>query len=260
MNIPSDIENRPEEWDFRTVREDQLKEFILYEYARSLPLARSIFDDWHKKVIGPAGETALMALQRLAEFQPTGSEVLRIVRSMPEEFDHRPRLLEVFLVHHLFPEPLLRVASSVIGRPKNLPGIVEIPSLLRRHPINPDTKKAVLVIDLTTAASTLRAGFEDWLRRKRPFMKSVPRARGKSSHVPWVALKELAAYRLSEGGMMCKNVREFIREYASENFIQDAPDVLPDYSAAGYSEAVNKAKERLRYFLRGAVPKQEADI
>ena len=39
----------PEEWDFRTIREEELDYAIFYEYARSCEWLVKIFQDWHQQ-------------------------------------------------------------------------------------------------------------------------------------------------------------------------------------------------------------------
>src|SRR5215471_13443911 len=48
-----DEAEKPENWDFRKIREDQLDAAILYEYARHSDWVLTAFKKWHGQVFRP---------------------------------------------------------------------------------------------------------------------------------------------------------------------------------------------------------------
>ncbi len=266
----------PEDWDFRTVREDQLDAVILYEYARSSKRVIEVFQKWHKKKFRcpkknstPStweGQTVGALLGTPHEQLP--SEVATWLETTGPAGLDEGKLLDVSLIGPQFPTPFLKlpmpatlhIKSAVV---QNRPSVWQhsrfAPILwLRNSPppqeivndvVTDDTSfLRHVVIDLRFSRTSILEDFKALLEKlDNGVVKKLDLPSGKKAIPPWFQLKELAAYRLARvAGMKHERVQAFVKERLRLVRIDGAPDVLPIYAKSSFSEAISSAERRIQ--------------
>src|ERR1022692_712113 len=258
------------EWDFRRITEALLYVAILYEYARSCPWIRELFNKWHEQKINLPKESedfkkwSGMKIRNvlnhlLLEILPVdvGSA---LTESIPEAFSGS--VSEVAWISDFqFPTPFLDLppvepeSFQFLNRHSRRnqpafrivkPTIHIFNTLLAQHN-NPEkrpmTKRLVLAeVDLTSGNVLPVQDFGKWLK-KLPQLKI---GRGKARAFHWHELKELAAYRLSKIGLTYKEAQTQVKERREKHPFESHIDVLPTYNASGFSDAVKSAEARIK--------------
>ena len=104
-----------------------------------------------------------------------------------------------------------------------------------------------VLVDLRFAKTKIKEDFCAWVDAFKD--ENIPKldlGTGTKAKRPWHELKELAAYRLAKRTTIkYEHVREFVRDYAKRLPVKSSPNVLPDYSLAGFSKAVTHAEKRI---------------
>lgn len=263
---------RPEEWDFRLIKEDQLCGALYYEYARSADWVRETFKKWHEQRIFLTkdseyfrrwnGKKVEDVLNQLAadNLPPDVGVVLH--NSMPDSFSEDP-LDDIFWIAGFqFPTPFLKLPSIDPENfrhrdshyPKRQPGftLVEPKIHLMKALLAAQTKKPkekAMVHNIFLAQVNLSASETKIINDFKNWLETLPLAEGSKAQahsLPWHELKELAAFRLQEvAGLTYREAQEQLRLRERSTHIEAIGDVFPIYSKGGFSDAVACARNRI---------------
>jgi len=271
-----EIVNHPEEWDFRSITEDDLHLAILYEYARSENWVVHEFEQWHKQSIRlPAKSKSFKTWQ-----DKNVREALNFILTSPENlppdvglqlFEVQPRLLKEtplveltdISIHFPLPFAHLRGLPKPVSLEHLVPrwkkegcGFEVIDSLpnYSRHQLESSAKAGILYltvkVDLRVGKTKLADDAKNRLLKlyeENPTAKMLPV--GGAAVLPWTELKELAAYRLHKAGFDHKAAKSFLDKFSKENPVsvdRYEDDILPRYKRTGWWDAIANAKKRIQ--------------
>jgi hypothetical protein len=236
----------PEEWDFRSVTEDQLNVAIYYEYARESQLVRDNILKWLNTKWGDR------IVRRWLTTKPDNRPDDLYV-GCPLPLSQQVELDEIIA---FFPLPFLKIPKrNSVGKYEQIglriekitPHHIKYWSGLLKCGVPLSETNWFLHADLGAQHNEkfLVASFERQLIQLRRKL-GMRRRRGKASAQPWQKLRQLAAYRLHRAGLRFSAAQKFVADH-QKNLPSDNPaDVLPTYKSSGaWSKAVASAKEGL---------------
>ncbi|MBL66986.1 MAG: hypothetical protein CMO74_00835 [Verrucomicrobiales bacterium] len=245
----------PEEWDFRSLTEDELYAAAKYEYAR--------------EIVSP--KQAREARAKLNNYEKTApKDTLTAIPAV----DGLSCLLMYFSWEHpKFPLPWLKLPprtrtkyakntrQGIIG---NLfdgfitaipsPDELEVSRMVEliesespKHDIHGVYSWHFAQINWLRSDKQILAEFQRWLKAVRPTgVKPVVVKGKKAQSNDHTLLKWLAAYRLDSTGMNFTTAQRHINEHVGKK-LNDTLDVLPRFShASGWHAAIRKAITQIR--------------
>jgi hypothetical protein len=118
--------------------------------------------------------------------------------------------------------------------------------------------KFEIVVDLRHSKTHLKNELSKWIQSlDDKAVKKFKAARGKVASRPWVHLKELAAYRIVKAGYSHGEAKMLINRHKPNKDAAGRKEVLPDYSSAGWTKAVQNARNRIRKLFPEPKPKSK---
>ena len=260
-----------EEWDFTEIQEWELVPALQYEYARSCDRLRAAIEHWHKApfsmgCIQGAGseylegllaalgnrrgltnaEAIRIAFDRLRPDSAAGdltALLSRIEATMPplvRALDAQ-RIAGTFDV---FPEAWLKIKSVRTEEYLRRRCVIPVPAKAPARQGSSRIKK--FPADLSLPRGELVTQFRHWLDKQNQ-RASLDSRRKPGRRAPWNRLKRLAAYRMSEAGVLYDKAILLIDRHAGD--VEEIPEakVLPLYrSENAWKKAVALVEEELR--------------
>lgn len=242
----------PSEWDFRGVTEEELEIAIPYELARSNAKARRMLERWlDRKING----------QPVRHWLAVDYDLLKLpleVALAIEESKPPTEATEIVIVVSPFPAPWMsfsesdrRAVAEYYGQFE--PWILSInpmDSRIARLAVEGMTRSGLsrgylLQVDFDKPVAEIASEFEKWLRSEAKNRRKTP-IKGGASTPRFHALKQLAAYRLSETGLRYEAAQELVANVARSSRKRDPADVLPRYGSRGaWHKAVEAARAQI---------------
>lgn len=212
------LAERPEEWDFRLVKEEQLAHALEYEYARSTVAA------------GGTRPTLTFPADICAAIDEGRARPWTVLSD-----SERKCLCASFY----WRRPVIDISPWKPPGPNGLDF---------SKPSSVEFRYFIMRVDWEGASDhEVEKAFHDWLKEARPQgTKSKKGVGGKGSVPPWDWLRQLAAWRLQSAQYNHGRAKELVRDLQKIATGINPNDVLPDYSESGTRvNAVRNAHERI---------------
>jgi hypothetical protein len=242
------------EWDWRAVKQDDLLSVCFWEYARSCEAACQQVQQWLSTRIGGPNQKLTLREYLKSPAGFSGAIDIAAQELLEKMRGTYPELAALITAGNTdFPAPWL-------ARPRKGIHLTETSIIILdfwpETFTDPEFCKRIFAVHLPIGLLAVEKTIQQFAKTYRRFAKEYGEKhgmiakRGQKGAPPWHLLKRLAAYRIGT-----KFPEGAVREFAAQNPITNAPDVLPTYATKeAWSKAIGIVRGLLRRYpesLRG---------